>query len=256
MAKKLTNGINPDRLDRLIKDLGIRVKLYKSTILPNMKSLESYDQDLNTKVGNIKECIKVGNNMIDFDPIETIAMFQQQSLMEEYKIQGTFHIDEILVTFLSGQTLSPMTRVELLDFKEDFTELIQRQPNTDTDFLKYSACEVIGVFTINDSKTPERYYEGADFEITSNGDVRWIGAHKPADKQIYSIYYKFHPTFRALKAVHRDRYSQYNTRSQALEAPKVTIEDNTYVKLPETWVLKRDFLIERNKNEYLDPNEE
>lgn len=254
--KKLTSGIDPDTLDQLVKDLGVRVRVYKSTILPNMKSLESYDQDLNTKLGKIKENLKVGNNMIDFDPIDTVAMFQQQELVEQYKLAGTFHIDEIMVTFLSGITLSPMTRVELMDFEEDFTELIPRQRGTNVDRLKYAACEIVGVFTINDQKVPERYYPEVDFLLTPDGDIRWVGTHRPDDDQIYSIYYKFHPTFRALKAIHRDRYSQFNRRPTNIEAPNKQREGATYVRLPETWILKRDFLIERDKNEYVDPNED
>ena len=66
MAKKVTQGINVDRLDQLIKDLGVRVRLYKSTLAPNMKSLESMDQDLNDRASN--------NNMVDFDCIETVVL--------------------------------------------------------------------------------------------------------------------------------------------------------------------------------------
>ena len=120
---KLTNGIDVDRLDQLILDLGVRIKLYKSTLAPNMTSLESMDQDLNDN--------KSQNNVIDFDCVETIALFQQQSLTEQFKIQGTFHIDEVLITFLSGQTLAPLAKIEVLDFEEDFYELVQRQARTE-----------------------------------------------------------------------------------------------------------------------------
>jgi len=253
MSVKLTNGINPDKLDQVIRDLGVRVKVYRSTLCPNMTSLETFDHDVNCTVCN--------NFMIDFCPRETIALFQQQSLTEIFKIQGTFHIDEILVSFLSGETLHTYTRVELLDFAEDFFELIQRQEATSTDRLKYPACDVIGIFTVINN-VREQFYIGADFEIDINGDIKWIGTHKPADKSVYSIYYKHHPIFRAIKAVHRDRYSQYNLRPDEILSQKVTVDDKTYVKLPETWVLKRDYLLERKDKEgnplppntYYDPN--
>jgi len=252
---RLSNGINPDKLDQEIKDLGVRVRLYKSTICPNMKSLESIDHDINCQVCN--------HNMIDFCPVETIAIFQQQSLTEQFKVQGTFHIDEIMATFLSDQRLQHYARVDLLDFSEDFFELVQRQAATTIDRLKYSACCVLGVFVVRNSTDRIDYHFGTDFELDVNGDIKWISAHKPNDKEIYSIYYQYRPVFRAIKAVHRDRYSQYNLKSQPILAPSVTVGENTYVRLPECWILKRDYLIERRdilqallpNNTLYDPNE-
>jgi hypothetical protein len=200
--------------------------------------------------------------MIDFDPVETIAMFQQQSLADQFKVQGTFHLDEVMVTFLSGQTLATYSRIELLDFKEDYFELIQRQEGTDTDLLKYKACEIIALFAVdNDIKT--RYHYGTDFTVDVNGSIKWTSTHKPADRKVYTVYYKYYPIYRAVKAMHRERFTQYNSRVDNIKAPKITVGENTYVKLPETWILKRDNLIERRdqddnlltENTYYDPNE-
>ena len=248
MAKKTSQGINVERLNQLILDLGVRVRLYKSTLCPHVKSLESMDADIN--------CSVCKNNMIDFDPKETIAMFQQQELIEQFKIQGTFHMDEILVSFLSTETLAPYTRVDLLDFEEDYFELIQKQDQatSDTDYLKYSAFKIVGLFTVENSVLTQ-YYCGVDFKLDSDGNIKWIGTHRPADRQIYSVYYKYRPIFRAIKAVHRDRYSQYNLRTDKITSPKKIVDGKCYVKLPETWILKRDYLIERSKNPLHDPNE-
>jgi hypothetical protein len=255
MGAKLSQGINPDKLDQLIRDLGVRVRVYKSTLCPNMKSLESMDHDINCPVCN--------NNMIDFCPKETIAMFQQQGLVEQYKLQGTFNMDEVTVSFLSGVTLAPLAKVELLDFKEDFYELVQKQvqADTDTDLLKYAACEVLGVFVIR-AGVAKQFYQGPDFELDVNGSVKWLTANRPNDKEIYSIYYRFHPIYRAVKALHRDRFTQWNTRPDDITSPKTTVDGATYVKLPEEWILKRDYLLERRdqdgdklpENQDYDPN--
>lgn len=249
MAKvKTTKGIDVDRLDQLVKDLGVRARVYKSTLCPNLSSMESMDHSINCKLCD--------NNMIDFDCIETLVMFQQQDLKEQFKLQGTFHIDEVFATFLSGLTLQTFTKVEILDFEEDFYQLVQRQEGSNFDSLKYKACSVLGIFSIDKSgPTPviERYYEEADFRVT-DGRIEWIGSHKPVDRKIYSIYFKYHPIYRAVKAVHRDRFTQYNERPTQIEAPKKTIGDNTFVKLPETWILKRDYLVEnRDQNGELQP---
>lgn len=236
--KKLTQGMNVDRLDQLVKDLGVRIKLYRSTVCPNVKSLESLDHDVNCKICN--------NNMVDFAPVETLGLFQQQDFLELFKVQGTFNTDEVMVTFLSGYTLQQYTRVDLLDFKEDFFELVQRQffGSTPVDVLKYRACEVTGVFVIRNGVLIE-FHCGADFALDVNGSVKWLGAHRPLDQEIYSIYYKYHPVYRAIKGIHRDRFSQFNTRPGDIKAPKVTINGVTYIKMPETWILKRDYLVER-----------
>jgi hypothetical protein len=241
VAGRLTNGLNPDKLDQEIKDLGVRVRVHKSTTCPNLQSLESMDHDVNCTICN--------NNMIDFDCFETVAIFQQQDLVEQFKVRGTFSVNEIQVTFLSGVSLQHYARVDLLDFPEEFFELVQRQEGTDTDLLKYKACKVIGLFTVNGS-TKTRYEAGVHFELDVNGSIKWLGATKPDDRQIYSVYYSYLPVYRAVKAVHRDRFTQYNIRPQDIKAPKKTVGENTYVKLPETWILVRDYLIE-----LYDPNE-
>lgn len=251
---RLTNGINPDKLNQEILDLGIRCRLWKATICPNMTSLESMDHDINCKVCN--------KNMIDFCPRETVVMFQQQDLIQQFKVQGTFHMDEIQATFLSSESLHLFAKVELLDFVEDFHELVQRQVGTNIDLLKYAACEVHGLFVVRNSTQQVQFYFGVDFELDANGSIKWLGSNKPTDKEIYTVYYRYRPVFRAIKAIHRDRYSQYNLKSQPLNSPSITVKGNTYVKLPETWILKRDYLLERRDfnqalltgNTFYDPN--
>ena len=139
--------------------------------------------------------------------------------------------------------------------------MIQRQTGTNLDKLKYAACSIEGCFTVSTNAT-EEYYYGTDFTLDVNGNIVWTGTHKPADKQVYSVYYKFKPVFRVIKAVHRDRYTQDNIKSAVPATEKKVIGENTYVKLPETWVIKRDYLLERRdengqllpKNTYYDPN--
>lgn len=254
MSKRLTQGIDVDKLNQEIQDLGVRIRASKATLCPNIKSLESMDHDINCTICN--------NNMIDFGCKETIGMIQQQDLVEKFKIQGTFSMDEVLMTFPSDISLHIFSKIELLDFAEDFFELVQRQEGTLTDRLKYPACKILGLFTVAGNIKTE-YHEGADFQVDTNGDLKWL-SRKPEDRQIYSIYYQFHPVFRAVRALHRDRYSQFNLRpGNIVSTPKKTVGDRTYVKLPETWILKRDYLIERRDlqkallpdNQFYDPNE-
>lgn len=264
MAKRLTDGINVEKLNQEIKDLGVRIRVWRATLCPNgIKSLESLDHNINCTVCN--------NSMIDFGCFESTGMIQQQDLVEQFKVTGTFSMDEVLMTFLSEVTLHMFAKIQILDFTEDFFEMIVRQdtvtvptPQPQTDRLKYPACEVLGLFTVTNN-VREEYHQGVDFKIDQNGDIQWIGAHKPADRQVYSIYYKHHPVFRAVRALHRSRWSQFNNRPDSMDKsiPRKTVGDRTYVKLPDTWILKRDYLIERRDiqnallpdNKDYDPNE-
>ena len=264
MAKQLTSGINVVNLDQLVEDLGVRVRVWKSATCPNMTSIESFDHDPN--------CPVCSNNMIDFDCFETIAMFQQQDLNEQFKVHGTFSIDEALVTFKAGVSLQTFAKVEILDFKEEFYELIQKQDNmtTNVDKLKYPACEVTAIFSVRNNQK-ERFHQGVDFDLDTNGSIVWKGSHIPNDREIYTIYYKYHPVYRVTKAVHRDRFSQFNNLRE-LNASKIpasairTVNGRTFVKLPEEWILRRDYLLDRKDktqanptklqpNESYDPNE-
>lgn len=242
MAKRLTDGLDVDKLNQEVKDLGVRVRIWHSTRCPgDMKSLESVDHNIN--------CTACNNNMIDFGCYESTAMVQQQTLVEKFKIQGTFDMDEVIMTFLSDVTLHIFSKIQVLDFLEDFFELVQKQPTPmsgpSIDKLKYQACEVLGLFVVANSVRTE-YYFGADFALDPNGNIQWLTSRKPVDGSIYTIYYRHHPVFRAVRALHRNRYTQFNLRPDNIESqPKITVADRTYVKLPETWILKRDYLLER-----------
>lgn len=265
MSKPVTRGIDVTRLDQLVKDLGVRVRVWKSTTCPNMTSIESFDHDPN--------CPICENNMIDFDCFETMALFQQQELIEQFKVHGTFSIDEVMATFRVGVSLQTFSRVDLLDFKENFYELVQRQDTPMSgpivDKLKYPACEVNAVFVVRNNQTV-RFHHGTDFDLDQNGSIRWLGTNRPLDREIMSIYYKYHPVFRVTKAVHRDRFSQYNVakdlaNSDIPQNAYKVVGDKTYVKLPETWILRRDYLLDRKdkatgqvlrRNDDYDPNED
>lgn len=243
VEKRKSPGIDVNALDQQILDLGIRVRVWKSALCPNLQSLESNDHDLNCRVCR--------ERMIDFAPECTMALFQQQSLAEAFKVTGSFHVDEVMASFLSGVTLQSMARVDLLDFPEDFYELIQKQEGG-VDRLKYNATCVLGLFTVQDDVKTE-FHCDTDFVITQDGNIKWISAHQPEPRQVYSIYYKYLPIYRATKGVHRDRFSQPSNRTGLAHA--VQADGKVFAKLPEQWVLRRSYLLDkRNRVGSLDPD--
>lgn len=243
VEKRKSQGIDVNALDQMILDLGIRVRVWKSALCPNMSSLESNDHDINCQICR--------ERMIDFAPECTMALFQQQALTEGFKVTGSFHVDEVMSSFLSGVTLQTMARVDLLDFPEDFYELIQKQAG-DVDRLKYSATCTLGLFTVeNDVKTT--FHEGTDFKVNLDGNIQWLTAHRPEPRQVYSIYYKYLPIYRATKGVHRDRFSQPLLKNEL--AHSVKADGKVFAKLPEQWVLKRSYLLDkRDRNGNLEPD--
>jgi len=95
-----------------------------------------------------------------------------------------------------------------------------------------------------------RYYESKDFEVDRNGDIHWLSggaARKPADKKIYSIHYNTTVAYRAIRAIHSNRYGTESAKSNKIKV----------VEYPQQWVLKKLFLFKKEDSEsgqQLDPN--
>ncbi|HMV01705.1 MAG TPA: hypothetical protein PLJ37_01135 [Chitinophagales bacterium] len=218
----LRRNLNPDDFDKLIKTHGARVKVYKTTLCPNVKKIDTVEHEI--------DCNLCHNNLfIDRDPLDGWSYFQSQKLERMFNVDGTFDDQMVMASFVRGIYLQYFAKVELLDFTTTFYELIQRQ-NGDVDRLKYSAFTV-GLLI---DKNGVEYKFGQDFTLTSpTRDIKWIG-NRPSQGVIYSVYYEYLLTFRALKALHVNRFSQFGLPGAATVTP---------VEHAQQWILKRDYLI-------------
>jgi hypothetical protein len=108
-----------------------------------------------------------------------------------------------------------------------------RKPESDIDVLKYKACRVNQLI----DKAGIEYFQGQDFVIDPSGNIKWVDdTRKPADYQIYSIHYECHVQYRAVKAMHVSRFTQYKAPGNPL------VE---HVKMSEQWLCTKEFLLRK-----------
>ena len=164
-------------LDQLIQDKGVRVRVYKTMLCPNLKSLGGYHET---------RCKMCDNGFVDLDPIESWSSFANLASKTKLDKEGLWDDQSVDATFISGVELNYFAKVELIDYTTTFTETIKREKG-EVDILKYSA-DSVNLLLDADGK---RYYEGTDFKISPTGDVQWTLANAPEENIFYSVHYNY-----------------------------------------------------------------
>ena len=218
--------LDPFAFEALIQQKGVNVKVSRSLYCPNVKSVDGAEHNIDCQLCN-------GSGFIDVDPICTKAVIQNQNLESIAKIEGNVDGNHVAITFPIGIELQYFTLVELTDFTEIYYQRVMRNPDSTTDVLKYRACRVNVVIDSNGVK----YYQDQDFQLDVNGNILWSGTRVPADNSIYSIHYEAHVQFRAVSAMHVNRFSQYK--------PKGENGQVEHLKFQEQWMCVKEFLVRR-----------
>lgn len=227
--------LDPSAFDELIRTKGTKVKVYRTTYCPRVKSVDGAEHEIDCQLCN-------GSGWLDLEPIDTIAFMQTQELENIQGAQGLHDGNTVLMSFPIGIELQYFTKVELCDHTDIYFQRVKRKAliDSDTDVLKYSACRVHVLVDYDNV----RYYQDQDFQIDVNGDVKWGIGRTPADGKIYSIHYEAPQAFRAVRAMHVNRFSQVKTRDGNVE----------FLKFQEQWALAKEFLLKRtdvNGNELI-----
>lgn len=213
----------PD-FDKLLRQKGANICVYRSMYCPNVKSADGAEHQIDCTLCG-------GSNYVDVDPIKTRVFIQSQDLQKVMTEGGDVDGNTVLMTFPIGVELQYFTRVELVDFTENYFQRVYRAPGTSVDILKFKACRVNVVM----DQDGVQYYQQQDFNLDPNGNILWGSGRKPADSKVYSVHYEMHIQFRAVKAMHVSRFTQYKN--------DIAIEQ---VKLPEQWMMTKEFLLRRN----------
>lgn len=216
-------SLNTDAFDDLIKQQGIQVCVYRTMLCSNVKSIDSAEHNI--------DCTLCNNGFIDRRPIKTWAFFQSQDLEKMALKEGYYDANTLAATFMQGVELQYFTLIELPDHTDIFFEHIKRQQGT-TDILKYKAKTVNMLI---DSSGRE-YFVGNDFDIDQNGNIKWRLEKGPLKHDIYSIHYEAAIQFRAIKAMHINRFAQDSLTNKEL---------TTFKKMNEQWLLQKEFLVKR-----------
>ena len=214
--------LNPDDFDNLLKEKGVRVKVYRTMFCPNVKSIDGGEHNIDCTSCN-------GSGFLDVRPICTVAFLQNQSHEKLPFVEGMVDGNSVAATFPIGIELQYFTLVELIDFTEIYYQRVQRQEG-DVDVLKYKACR-INVVIGSDGK---EYFQGTDFVLNDDGSIKWKANRGPDPKAIYSVHYEAAVQFRAVSAMHSNRFTQI-----------ATPEGIRQIKMPEQWLLQKEFLVKR-----------
>lgn len=233
---KLTADPNPKQrvdlqvadFDALIEQKGVNLKVFRTGYCPNVKSVDGAEHEIDCPLCN-------GSGFIDLDHLCTPGFIQNQDLERMLDTQGGQHDgNSVLISFPIGVELQYFTRIELVDYTEIYFQRVLRKPGSSVDVLKYKACRVNFIIDKNNA----RYYQDQDFSIDPNGNIIWTGAslRKPADNVIYSVHYECHVQFRATRAMHVSRFTQYKGPGNS---------EVEYIKMPEQWMCTKEFLLRR-----------
>lgn len=223
--------LNPFAFSRLIEQKGVDCCVYRTMYCPNVKSVDGAEHNFDCTACN-------GSGFIDFDPIKTKVFIQAQELDKMPKEEGFVDGNTVQMSFPIGVELQYFTRIDLEDFTDIFFQRVLRTEGSDVDVLKYSALRVNGLI----DRDSVRYYADKDFKINKEGNIEWLtGGTKPADNTPYSIHYEAKQQYRATRAAHVNRFTQYKIDSR--------IE---FIKMPEQWYTAKEFM---PKREDLDGNE-
>ena len=226
-GKKTSKKVEVDykKFEVLLYKTGVRVKVYRTLFCPNVKSIDGSEHNIDCDKCN-------GSGFLDIRPIETISYIQHQKLTNVPFSEGMTDGNTVMATFLLGVELQYFTLVELLDFTEIFFERIQRQ-ETGPDVLKYKACKVNIVV---DSESVE-YFQGVDYTLDINGSIVWKIGKGPSIGSIYSIHYEAAVQFRAIQALHSNRFTKVAENGVV-----------KHIKLHEQWMLSKEFLVKRKNS--------
>jgi len=215
--------LDPFKFERLIEQKGVNVKVFRTSYCPKVKSVDGAEHEIDCVICN-------GSGFVDLDPICVKAFMQTQELEKMHNVEGFVDGNQVLMTFPIGVELQYFTKVELEDFTDIFMQRVLRSPGTNTDVLKYNACRVNFILDYNNV----RYYQDQDFKIDQNGNIEWGLGNTPADNLPYSVHYEAAVQFRATRAMHVNRFSQYKTAGK--------IE---HLKYQEQWLMTKEFLVKR-----------
>lgn len=226
-------NLDPEACDRLIKQHGVRVKVYRSLYCPNVKSIDGGEHNIDCQMCN-------GSGFMDLKPLCMDVVIQNQALEKLHHVEGFVDGNTVAITFPIGIEIQYFTLIELLDHSDIFFQRVARSQG-DVDRLKYKALR-INVLIAQDGV---EYFEGTDFKLNDNGDVVWKDGKGPLPGTIYSTHYEANIQFRATRAVHANRFDQVLNEGKIAQ-----------VKFNEQWICTKEFLVRRQgfNGEELLPN--
>lgn len=224
-APKERVDLSPEAFDRLLEQKGMEVKVYRTTYCPKVKSVDGAEHEIDCSLCN-------GSGFVDLDPLCTKAFIQNQGLETLAHVEGFVQGNTIAMSFPIGIEIQYFTKIEIVNMPDIYFQRVMRTPGSDVDILKYRAKRINIVLDYDNV----RYYQDQDFVIDQNGNLAWTGpsGRKPADNKIMTIHYEVATQYRAVTAMHANRFTQVKG-SGGVE----------FIKMPEQWMCVKEYLVKR-----------
>lgn len=229
LATGQTVRFTPEKFDEAILSKGVRVKVYRTMRCPGRKSVDGGEHEIDCQVPGCN-----GSGFVDIHPISTHAVIQSQTQEWTDMPEGFVDGNTVQGTFARGIELTYFTLVSLCDYTEITDEVVKRSEG-DIDVLRYEAMRVNVVL----DKNGIEYYQGIDFNLDENGNIRWIANHGPDKFELYSIHYEMPIQFRAIRAIHNNRFTQIPGENGQI----------SFLKMSETWMLSKEYLVKRTDSD-------
>ena len=156
--------LDPDGVDRFVRQKGIKAKVYRTTYCPNVKSVDGAEHEIDCTICN-------GSGFYDCDPICVPILIQTQQLDKLPAIEGFIDGNTVLMTFPIGVELQYFTKIEL-EQSDIYYQRVMRHPTSSIDVLKYPAHRV-NVLVSYDGEVV-RFLENSDFIINVDGNIQWL----------------------------------------------------------------------------------
>ena len=242
--RMLPQKIDAKSINALVSDMGYRVKITKVAMCPNLRPSKTYGASIGNNHHNV-DCRICTNGYISLEEFEDFAALTQNNLNRVFKAEGFFDASSFSLTTKSGILLQPYDIIEFPDITQEFYELIERdrfRDNNQVDRLRYKVNRIDHVRMIDAETGGTILFEKSNYELTPDGDIKWF-KNKPKKGQIYVIRYKYEDAYRVVQSLHDNRVNYEGFRKN----------QKVPVRLPSSYIIKKDFLIFEHERERNDP---
>lgn len=230
-------SLNIKNFDQLLSQRGIRMIHEKAIPCPNILTVDS-----NAHEPNCKFCDN--NGFLHYGKQEIWGILSGNSIQKTFEAHGVWEIGTAVVTlptmYPDGKPadFNSFDRLILPDFTVRLWELKEYEPSQEgKQKLRYPVREVEYASSISRSGVEKRYFQGIDFNIDPDGDVRWVPGKEPnydstsEHGEVISWSFYSAPVYLVVQVLRELRVSQEMVGGN--KVPR---------KLPQQVLVRRDFL--------------
>lgn len=190
-----------------------------------------------------------------FEGFETRMMFQSATMEQQYRAEGRWDGNGVMVTGMPVARMHPFDRLTMMDAIDRFEQTVRRTPNSMIDKLKYPVIKSLpenfpaetssGLLLatwVDRSNRQQNAVVDVDIRVNDDGTVEWLTSRRPDGGDVYSIAYCYHPRFVVLHLPHQWR-NYFVGDERTAPIPPLGAAGGKPFEFPVQAYCKQDFLI-------------